>query len=82
MISQNGQLVVEGPDGKAATAIANQLSTGQAKLANIGGKQVSQLFHNGRCFGSSGPLCRSGSSGWQVSGAGIIENSCLLFIHF
>jgi hypothetical protein len=31
---------VEGPDGKAATAIANQLSTGQAKLANINGKQV------------------------------------------
>jgi hypothetical protein len=40
---QNGQLVVEGPDGKAATAIATQLSTGQAKLANINGKQVTDF---------------------------------------
>ena len=34
------QLIVKGPDHGAATAIARQLSTGQAKLGNVGGKQV------------------------------------------
>merc|ERR1719187_1465292 len=37
---KDGQLIVQGPDHDAATAIARQLSTGQAKLGNVGGKQV------------------------------------------
>jgi len=37
---KDGQLIVQGPDHAAATAIARQLSTGQAKLGNVGGKQV------------------------------------------
>ena len=37
---QDGQLIVQGPDHEAATAIARQLASGQAKLANLGGKQV------------------------------------------
>jgi len=37
---KDGQLIVQGPDHDAATAIAKQLSTGQAKLGNVGGKQV------------------------------------------
>merc|ERR1719410_2127450 len=34
------QLIVQGPDHAAATAIARQLASGQAKLGNVGGKQV------------------------------------------
>ena len=37
---QDGQLIVQGPDHEAATNIARQLASGQAKLANLGGKQV------------------------------------------
>ena len=33
-------MIVQGPDHEAATAIARQLASGQAKLANLGGKQV------------------------------------------
>ncbi len=34
------QMIVSGPDVAQAQAIANQLSTGQARLATLGGKQV------------------------------------------
>ena len=37
---KDGQLIVQGPDHAAATAIARQLASGQAKLGNVGGKQV------------------------------------------
>ena len=37
---KDGQLIVQGPDHDAATAIAKQLASGQAKLGNVGGKQV------------------------------------------
>ena len=37
---KNGQLIVQGPDHAAATQIAQLLSTGAAKLANLNGKQV------------------------------------------
>ena len=33
-------MIVQGPDHEAATNIARQLASGQAKLANLGGKQV------------------------------------------
>ena len=36
---------MQGPDQEAATAIARHLASGQAKLANLGGKQV-LLFTN------------------------------------
>jgi len=36
----HGQLMVQGPDHAAATVIAQQLSSGQAKLATLGGRQV------------------------------------------
>ena len=37
---KDGQLIVQGPDHAAATQIAQLLSTGAAKLANLNGKQV------------------------------------------
>jgi len=37
---KDGQLMVQGPDHAAATAIARQLSSGAARLASLGGKQV------------------------------------------
>ena len=37
---KDGRLIVQGPDHAEATAIAKQLATGQAKLGNVGGKQV------------------------------------------
>ncbi len=37
------QMIVSGPDVAQAQAIANQLSTGQARLATLGGKQASFL---------------------------------------
>jgi nucleosome-remodeling factor subunit BPTF len=37
---KNQQMIVSGPDVAQAQAIANQLSTGAARLATLGGKQV------------------------------------------
>ena len=36
----DGQLIVQGPIHTEATAIARKLATGEAKLGNVGGKQV------------------------------------------
>ena len=44
MTIKDGQLTVQGPDLASATAISKQLSSGQAKLGNIGGKQVLALI--------------------------------------
>ena len=52
----NGQLIVQGPDHEAATNIARQLASGQAKLANIGGKQVLLITNpNQQAGGTTGP---------------------------
>ena len=37
---KDGQLIVQGPDHAEATAIARKLAAGEAKLGNVGGKQV------------------------------------------
>ena len=37
---KDGQLIVQGPDHAAATAIARQLASGQAKVGNVCGKRV------------------------------------------
>ena len=36
----DGQLIVQGPDLNAATAIAKKLALGEAKLGDVQGKQV------------------------------------------
>ena len=41
---KDGKLFVTGPDHDVSTAIANQLASGQAKLGNVGEKQVLVIF--------------------------------------
>jgi len=40
VLIKDGKLIVQGPDHAAASAIASQLSTGEARLGNVGGNQV------------------------------------------